>query len=138
MAPTLAVPMATEPPLWMVMLPALAVPTAVVIVGVPAQEDVLAADRQGRLDAVLARHLELAPAAAVPEADSPLGFHCEPGSPGIVDRQILREVWGPTYVEQTHYLRVYMAHLREKLEANPAQPERFITEPGVGYRLLPG
>jgi two-component system KDP operon response regulator KdpE len=56
----------------------------------------------------------------------------------LTHRQILREVWGPTYVEQTHYLRVYMAHLREKLEANPAQPERFITEPGVGYRLLPG
>jgi two-component system KDP operon response regulator KdpE len=54
----------------------------------------------------------------------------------LTHRQILREVWGPNYVEQTHYLRVYMAHLREKLEANPAQPELFITEPGVGYRLL--
>jgi two-component system KDP operon response regulator KdpE len=54
----------------------------------------------------------------------------------LTHRQILREVWGPTYVEQTHYLRVYMAHLREKLEANPAQPERFITEPGVGYRMV--
>jgi len=54
----------------------------------------------------------------------------------LTHRQILREVWGPTYVEQTHYLRVYMAHLREKLETNPAQPELFITEPGVGYRLL--
>jgi two-component system KDP operon response regulator KdpE len=54
----------------------------------------------------------------------------------LTHRQILREVWGPTYVEQTHYLRVYMAHLREKLEANPAQPELFITEPGVGYRLV--
>jgi two-component system KDP operon response regulator KdpE len=53
----------------------------------------------------------------------------------LTHRQILREVWGPTYVEQTHYLRVYMAHLREKLEANPAQPELFLTEPGVGYRL---
>jgi two-component system, OmpR family, KDP operon response regulator KdpE len=49
---------------------------------------------------------------------------------------ILREVWGPNYVEQTHYLRVYLAHLREKLEANPAQPEMLITEPGVGYRLV--
>jgi len=54
----------------------------------------------------------------------------------LTHRQILREVWGPNYVEQTHYLRVYMAHLREKLEAKPAQPERFITEPGVGYRLV--
>jgi two-component system KDP operon response regulator KdpE len=54
----------------------------------------------------------------------------------LTHRQILREVWGPNSVEQTHYLRVYMAHLREKLEANPAQPELFITEPGVGYRLV--
>jgi two-component system, OmpR family, KDP operon response regulator KdpE len=54
----------------------------------------------------------------------------------ITHRQILREVWGPNYVEQTHYLRVYLAHLREKLELNPAQPELLITEPGVGYRLL--
>ena len=54
----------------------------------------------------------------------------------LTHRQILREVWGPNYVEQTHYLRVYMAHLREKLEANPAQPELLITEPGVGYRLV--
>jgi two-component system KDP operon response regulator KdpE len=54
----------------------------------------------------------------------------------LTHRQILREVWGPNYVEQTHYLRVYLAHLREKLEANPAQPELLITEPGVGYRLV--
>ena len=54
----------------------------------------------------------------------------------LTHRQILREVWGPNYMEQTHYLRVYMAHLREKLEANPAQPELLTTEPGVGYRLL--
>src|SRR5262245_17120128 len=52
----------------------------------------------------------------------------------LTHRQILREVWGPNYVEQTHYLRVYMAHLREKLESDPAQPELFVTEPGVGYR----
>ena len=54
----------------------------------------------------------------------------------LTHRQILREVWGPNNVEQTHYLRVYMAHLREKLEANPAQPELFSTEPGIGYRLI--
>jgi two-component system KDP operon response regulator KdpE len=54
----------------------------------------------------------------------------------LTHRQILREVWGPNYVEQTHYLRVYLAHLREKLEANPAEPELLITEPGVGYRLV--
>jgi len=54
----------------------------------------------------------------------------------LTHRQILSEVWGPNYVEQTHYLRVYLAHLREKLEAKPAQPELLITEPGVGYRLV--
>jgi two-component system KDP operon response regulator KdpE len=54
----------------------------------------------------------------------------------LTHRQILREVWGPNYVEQTHYLRVYMAHLREKLELTPSQPQLLITEPGVGYRLV--
>jgi two-component system KDP operon response regulator KdpE len=54
----------------------------------------------------------------------------------LTHRQLLTEVWGPKAVEQTHYLRVHIAHLREKLEANPAQPEHFITEPGVGYRLI--
>jgi two-component system KDP operon response regulator KdpE len=54
----------------------------------------------------------------------------------VTHRQILKEVWGPTYAEQTHYLRVYMAHLREKIEADPSRPELLVTEPGVGYRLL--
>ena len=53
----------------------------------------------------------------------------------LTHRQILRQIWGQGNEEQTHYLRVYMAHLREKLEANPARPVLFITEPGVGYRL---
>jgi len=55
----------------------------------------------------------------------------------LTHRQILREVWGPTHVEHTHYLRVYLAHLREKLEKNPAAPTLLITESGVGYRLRP-
>ena len=54
----------------------------------------------------------------------------------VTHRQILKEVWGPAYGDQTHYLRVYMAHLREKLEANPSRPELLTTEPGVGYRLM--
>jgi two-component system, OmpR family, KDP operon response regulator KdpE len=54
----------------------------------------------------------------------------------LTHRQILREVWGVGHDEHTHYLRVYVAHLREKLEADPARPELFITEPGVGYRLV--
>jgi two-component system KDP operon response regulator KdpE len=54
----------------------------------------------------------------------------------LTHRHILTEVWGPNQVEQTQYLRVYIAHLREKLETNPARPELIITEPGVGYRLV--
>jgi two-component system, OmpR family, KDP operon response regulator KdpE len=54
----------------------------------------------------------------------------------LTHQQILREVWGPTYVGQTHYLRVYMAHLREKLEAESSKPALLLTEPGVGYRLV--
>jgi two-component system KDP operon response regulator KdpE len=49
--------------------------------------------------------------------------------------QIIKEVWGPAYVNQNHYLRIYMAQLRHKLEADPARPRFFINEPGVGYRL---
>jgi two-component system, OmpR family, KDP operon response regulator KdpE len=54
----------------------------------------------------------------------------------LTQRQILKEVWGPNSVEQTHYLRVYMAHLREKLEPDPTSGRLFVTEPGVGYRLM--
>ncbi|HAM73963.1 MAG TPA: DNA-binding response regulator [Verrucomicrobiales bacterium] len=53
----------------------------------------------------------------------------------LTHRHILREVWGPNAEDQTHYLRVYLARLREKLEADPANPTLFSTEPGVGYRL---
>ena len=54
----------------------------------------------------------------------------------VTHRQILKEVWGPAYGGQTHYLRVYVAHLREKIEADSARPELLLTEPGVGYRLV--
>jgi two-component system KDP operon response regulator KdpE len=54
----------------------------------------------------------------------------------LTHRQILREVWGTGHDDDTHYLRVYIAHLREKIEANPEQPELIITELGVGYRFL--
>jgi two-component system KDP operon response regulator KdpE len=50
--------------------------------------------------------------------------------------QILREIWGADDVEKVGYLRVYMAYLRQKIEANPTEPELLITEPGVGYRLV--
>jgi len=54
----------------------------------------------------------------------------------VTHRQLLREVWGPSYVEQTHYLRIYMKQLRDKLEADPMRPRHFLTETGVGYRLV--
>jgi len=54
----------------------------------------------------------------------------------LTHRQILRQVWGPQYEEETPYLRVYVAQLRRKLEADPANPTLLITEPGVGYRLV--
>lgn len=50
--------------------------------------------------------------------------------------QLLRQVWGPTHADSTHYLRVYMGNLRQKLEHDPAQPKHLVTETGVGYRLL--
>jgi two-component system KDP operon response regulator KdpE len=54
----------------------------------------------------------------------------------LTHQQILREVWGPNSLNQTHYLRVYIAHLREKLEADASNPRIIITEPGVGYRFM--
>jgi two-component system KDP operon response regulator KdpE len=55
----------------------------------------------------------------------------------LTHRQLLTEVWGEKAVGQSHYLRVHIAHLREKLEANSAVPELILTEPAVGYRLIP-
>jgi two-component system KDP operon response regulator KdpE len=54
----------------------------------------------------------------------------------VTHRQLLSEVWGPSYATQTHYLRIYMKQLRDKLEADPVRPKYLITETGVGYRLL--
>ncbi len=53
----------------------------------------------------------------------------------LTHRQILKEVWGPAYAAQTHYVRVHMAELRKKVEANASRPKLLVTEPGVGYRL---
>jgi len=55
----------------------------------------------------------------------------------LTHRHLLREVWGPSFVESSHYLRVYVGHLRQKLEADPAQPQHIRTETGVGYRFQP-
>ncbi len=54
----------------------------------------------------------------------------------LTHRQLLRDVWGPNHAEDAHYLRVFMATLRRKLERDPAQPRYLLTEPGVGYRLV--
>ena len=61
------------------------------------------------------------------------------GHPGrvLTQRNLLREIWGPSYVESSHYLRVYVGHLRQKLEDDPTQPKHFLTETGVGYRFQP-
>ena len=55
----------------------------------------------------------------------------------LTHRQLLREVWGPAYMEHSHYLRIYMGHLRQKLESDPARPRHLITETGIGYRFVP-
>jgi two-component system, OmpR family, KDP operon response regulator KdpE len=55
----------------------------------------------------------------------------------VTHRHLLREVWGPAYVEHGHYVRVYMGHPRQKLETVPARPRYLVTEVGVGYRFMP-
>ncbi len=55
----------------------------------------------------------------------------------LTQRQLLSQVWGPNAVEHSHYLRIYMGHLRQKLEANPTQPAHLLTETGIGYRFMP-
>ena len=64
-----------------------------------------------------------------------LATHC---GKVLTHQQILRELWGPEAEEQTHYLRVHMAHLRQKLEDTPNQPKYLKTESGIGYRLVTG
>src|SRR5205085_9502330 len=53
----------------------------------------------------------------------------------VTQRQLLQEVWGPQYVDESHYLRVHIAHIRAKIEPDPSRPRFIITDPGVGYRL---
>ena len=55
----------------------------------------------------------------------------------VSQRQLLQDVWGPTYLNETHYLRQYMAQLRKKLEPDPTRPRHLLTEPGMGYRFMP-
>jgi two-component system, OmpR family, KDP operon response regulator KdpE len=56
----------------------------------------------------------------------------------LTQRQVLKEIWGISAIEHTHYLRIYIAQLRHKLEVDPSRPRMIITEPGVGYRLNVG
>ena len=65
-----------------------------------------------------------------------LALLAQPGKV-LTQRNLLREIWGPSYIESSHYLRVYVGHLRQKLEEDPAQPKHFLTETGVGYRFQP-
>jgi two-component system KDP operon response regulator KdpE len=60
------------------------------------------------------------------------------GNPDCVltHRQLLKNVWGPSHVEDSHYVRVYMGYLRKKLEEDPARPKHILTEVGVGYRFI--
>ncbi|HVK55072.1 MAG TPA: response regulator [Burkholderiales bacterium] len=62
-------------------------------------------------------------------------FATRPGKV-LTQRMLLMEVWGPTHIDDSHYLRMYMKQLRHKLESNPGRPEYLITETGVGYRLV--
>ncbi|QFH72275.1 two-component system response regulator KdpE [Enterobacter sp. E76] len=54
----------------------------------------------------------------------------------LTQRQLLNQVWGPNAVEHSHYLRIYMGHLRQKLEIDPARPRHLLTETGIGYRFM--
>jgi len=54
----------------------------------------------------------------------------------ITQQQLLKDIWGPTHVEDTHYLRIVVGHLRQKLGDDPAAPQYIVTEAGVGYRLV--
>jgi two-component system KDP operon response regulator KdpE len=56
----------------------------------------------------------------------------------VSPRQLLQEVWGPQYHDETNYLRVHLAHIRRKLEPDPPRPRYFVTEPGMGYRFEAG
>jgi two-component system KDP operon response regulator KdpE len=115
-----------------------------------------------RLRAVARRHAPTVPAAPVrlgrctvdvedrtARADDGTAVHLTPTqwqllemlvrSPGrlVGQRTLLREVWGPTYEKQTHYLRQYMKQLRDRLEDDPSNPRHLVTDPGLGYRFVP-
>lgn len=92
----------------------------------------------GRLMVDLARRLvqiEGQPVRLTPTEYALLRLMIQNAGRVLTHTQILRAVWGPEYLHETHYLRVYFAQLRQKLEADPSVPRLLLTEPGVGYRL---
>lgn len=95
----------------------------------------------GRLRVDLSRRLvtvEGQPVRLTPTEYALLRLMIENAGRVLTHSQILRAVWGPEYAGETHYLRVYFAQLRQKLEADPRVPRLLLTEPGVGYRLAAG
>ena len=66
-----------------------------------------------------------------------LTYLCNHAGLVVTHKQVLQEVWGPNSSENTHYLRIYMAHLRQKLEQNASRPQHLLTEAGIGYRFVP-
>jgi two-component system, OmpR family, KDP operon response regulator KdpE len=100
-----------------------------------------AAARIGRFEIDIAKHQVTAPDGTAVHL-TPIewqlveAFVAEPGKL-FSHRQLLQQVWGPTYHSETQYLRQYIAQLRRKFEANPARPRHLITEPGMGYRFQP-
>ena len=54
----------------------------------------------------------------------------------VTQKYLLEKVWGPTYLNESHYLRIYISQIRKKIERDPARPEHLLTEPGIGYRLV--
>jgi two-component system KDP operon response regulator KdpE len=94
---------------------------------------------QGGLEVDIAAHrvrLEAADVHLTPTEFKLLARLVRQAGQVVTHRQLLADVWGAGFTEHTHYLRLYMGQLRAKLEADPAEPQRLLTEPGVGYRLV--
>lgn len=91
------------------------------------------------LVAIAAHHLTEVFGAAVevrlPDAEGTLRVRRTEGRFPLAENELALSRWGPTHTDQAHYVRVYLAHLRHKLETEPARPRYLLTEPGVGYRL---
>ncbi len=97
--------------------------------------------RSGGLEVDLAAHrvaLDDTPVHLTPTEFKLLARLVRSAGQVVTHRQLLADVWGAEFTAHTHYLRLYLGQLRAKLEADPAEPQRLLTEPGVGYRLVEG